>query len=65
MTRAQNPAYLDHRAKDVGICYKSGCILKGKLILGILTAVTDAMRETSEPGFIPGFFVLQIGCDFI
>jgi len=49
MTRAEKTAYLNQRAKDKGMYYNSGGILKGNSMLGIVSAVNEAMSETSEP----------------
>jgi len=49
MTRAEKTAYLNQRAKDKGMYYNSGGILKGNSMLGIVSAVNEVMSETSEP----------------
>ena len=49
MTRAEKTAYLNQRAKDKGMYYNSGGILKGNSMLGIVSAVNEAMSEPSEP----------------
>ena len=50
MGQAEQTAYLNQRAKDKGMHYNSGGILKGNSMLGIVSAVNEAMSETSEPG---------------
>ena len=49
MTQAEQTADLNQRAKDKGMYYNSGSILKGNSMLGIVSAVIKAMSETSEP----------------
>ena len=49
MTQAEQTAYLNKRAKDKGMYYNSGGILKGNSMLGIVSAVNEAMSEPSEP----------------
>ena len=42
-------AHLNQQAKDDGMYYNSGGILKGNSMLGIVSAVSEAMSETFEP----------------
>jgi len=49
MPKAERIAYLNQRAKDKGMYYNSGGILKGNSMLGIVSAVNEAMSEPSEP----------------
>jgi len=49
MTRAEKTAYLNQQAKDDGMYYNSGGILKGNSMLGIVSAVNEVMSEPSEP----------------
>ena len=49
MSQAEQTACLNRRAKDKGMHYNSGGILKGNSMLGIVSAVNEAMSETSEP----------------
>ena len=49
MSQAELTAYLNQRTKDKGMRYNSGGILKGNSVLGIVSAVNEAMSETSEP----------------
>ena len=49
MPKAERIAYLNQQAKDDGMYYNSGGILKGNSMLGIVSAVNEAMSETSEP----------------
>ena len=49
MPKAERIAYLNQRAKDKGMYYNSGGILKGNSMLGIVSAGNEAMSETSEP----------------
>lgn len=49
MTQAEQTAYLNQQAKDDGMYYNSGGILKGNSMLGIVSAVNEVMSETSEP----------------
>lgn len=49
MTPAEQIAHLNQQAKDDGMYYNSGGILKGNSMLGIVSAVNEAMSEPSEP----------------
>ena len=49
MPKAERIAYLNQRAKDKGMYYNSGGILKGNSMLGIVSAVNEPMSETSKP----------------
>ena len=49
MPKAEWIAYLNQRAKDKQMFYNSGGILKGNLMQGIVSALSEAMSETSEP----------------
>ena len=40
---------MNQQAKDDGMYYNSGGILKGNSMLGIVSAVNEVMSETSEP----------------
>lgn len=49
MPKAERIAYLNQRAKDKGMYYNSGGILKGNSMLGIVSAVNEVMSEPSKP----------------
>ena len=49
MIQAEQTADLNQRAKDKGLCYNSGSIPKGNSMLGIASAVNEAMSEPSDP----------------
>ena len=47
--QTEQTADLNQRAKDKGMYYNSGSILKGNSMLGIVSAVNEAMSEPSDP----------------